>query len=271
MLVIRSALFNLVFALLTVVLSLLLIVSRPFGFPAAWFWGRGWSAAIQGALRLICGVRVEIEGQEHLPDTPCVVMAKHQSAFETIAMPRLIPPFVWVLKRELFYIPIFGWALWTLDAIAIRRSQPREALKQVLVQGKRFLEAGRWVVIFPEGTRSAPGESGQYQASGIMLAQQAHAGILPLAHFSPVTFSSATVDGSPIGTFSPAEIIMIDNAGRNKDSVSSLSGGTGFTATWLRSMSPVETCASPKSTCRRSACVPLPAPGGPRKINRISA
>jgi 1-acyl-sn-glycerol-3-phosphate acyltransferase len=181
---IRSALFNLVFILLTVLFSLLLIVSRPFGFAASWFWGRAWSALMLGSLRLICGVRVAIEGRDHLPDKPCVVMAKHQSAFETIAMPLLIPPFVWVLKRELFYIPIFGWALRALNAIAIRRSQPREALKQVLVQGKQFLEQGRWVVIFPEGTRSAPGESGQYQASGIMLAQQAEAGILPLAHNS---------------------------------------------------------------------------------------
>jgi len=179
---IRSTLFNGVFFLLTGAFSLLLIVSRPFGFAAAWFWGRAWTALILGSLRLICGVRVVIEGREQLPDIPCVVMSKHQSAFETIAMPRLIPPFVWVLKRELFYIPIFGWALWALNAIAIRRSQPREALKQVLTQGKRFLEQGRWVVIFPEGTRSAPGESGQYQASGIMLAQQAKVGILPMAH-----------------------------------------------------------------------------------------
>lgn len=182
MLLIRSTLFNGIFMLLTLVFSVLLIACRPFGFPAAWFWGRGWSTSVLASLRLICGIRVEVEGREHLPEHPCVVMAKHQSAFETIAMPGLIPPFVWVLKRELFYIPVFGWALWALNAIAIRRSQPREALKQVLVQGKGFLEAGRWVVIFPEGTRSAPGESGQYQASGIMLAQQANAGILPMAH-----------------------------------------------------------------------------------------
>ena len=179
---IRSVLFNGVFILLTGVISLLLIISRPFGFAASWFWGRAWSRLVLGSLRLICGVRVVIDGGEHLPGVPCVVMAKHQSAFETVAMPLLIPPFVWVLKRELFYIPIFGWALWALNAIAIRRSQPREALKQVLTQGKGFLEAGRWVVIFPEGTRSSPGESGQYQASGIMLAQQAGTGILPMAH-----------------------------------------------------------------------------------------
>ncbi len=182
MLLIRSALFNLCFMLLTVLYSTLLILSRPFGFHAAWFWGKAWSASILWLARVICGIRLEIEGREHLPDEPCVVLAKHQSAFETIAMPQLTPPFVWVLKRELFYIPIFGWALWALNAIAIRRSNPREALKQVLSQGSSFLKHGRWVIVFPEGTRTAPGQTGNYQASGIMLAHKADVGILPMAH-----------------------------------------------------------------------------------------
>ncbi len=178
----RSTLFNLCFMAVTVPFSLLVIGCRPFGFSAAWLWARGWSATVLALLRWIAGVRLEVEGREHLPDAPCVVMAKHQSALETIAMPLLVPPFVWVLKRELFYIPVFGWALWALDEIAIRRSNPREALKQVLAQGRRFLSEGRWVVIFPEGSRMPPGETGDYQASGIMLARQAEVGILPLAH-----------------------------------------------------------------------------------------
>jgi len=182
MLILRSALFNLCFFIITVFFSVLLIASRPFGFVAAWFWGKAWSASTISLARIICGIRLEIEGGEHLPDTPCVVLAKHQSAFETIAMPSLVPPFVWVLKRELFYIPVFGWALWALNEIAIRRSNLRGALKQVLAQGKRFLEEKHWVVIFPEGTRTVPGQTGNYQASGIMLAKQAGAGILPMAH-----------------------------------------------------------------------------------------
>ena len=182
MLILRSALFNLCFFITTAFFSSLLIASRPFGFAAAWCWGKAWSASTIGLIRMICGIRLEIEGQEHVPDTPCVVLAKHQSAFETVAMPSLVPPFVWVLKRELFYIPVFGWALWALNEIAIRRSNPREALKQVLKQGKHFLEEKRWVVIFPEGTRTDPGQTGDYQASGIMLARKAGVGILPMAH-----------------------------------------------------------------------------------------
>lgn len=182
MLFIRSVLFNLGFFVATMIFSLLLMLSRPFGFHAAWFWARAWTGTLLFLARILCGIRVEIEGREHFPSEPCVVMAKHQSAFETIAMPMLVPPYVWILKRELFYIPIFGWALWVLDAIAIRRGNPREALKQVISQGKHFLSTGRWVVIFPEGTRTAAGLTGNYQPGGIVLAHKAGAGILPMAH-----------------------------------------------------------------------------------------
>ena len=179
---IRSLLFNALFILSTAVFSLLILLSRPFGHAPAWFWARSWSRLNFALLRLLCGLRLEIEGGEHCPDEPCVVMAKHQSAAETIAMPLLVPAYVWVLKRELFYIPLFGWALWALNAIAIRRSNPREALRQVIQQGMSFLQRGRWVVIFPEGTRSAPGETGNYQPGGVVLAQKAGVGILPMAH-----------------------------------------------------------------------------------------
>jgi 1-acyl-sn-glycerol-3-phosphate acyltransferase len=182
MLFIRSALFNLCFFVLTPVCSILILLFRPFGFHAAWFWAKAWSKTTLWLARIICDIRVEIEGKEHFPDAPCVVMAKHQSALETIAMPALIPPYVWILKRELFYIPFFGWALAVMGAIAIRRGNPREAIKQVLQQGCDFLESDRWVVIFPEGTRSAIGTVGNYQPGGIALAQKAGAAILPMAH-----------------------------------------------------------------------------------------
>jgi len=182
MLFIRSLLFNLLFMACTLLFSTLILCMRLFGFSIAWFWARLWSKITFALLRIICGVRLEIEGREHAPKDACVVMAKHQSAAETIAMPILIPPYVWVLKRELFYIPVFGWALWALNEIAIRRSNPRKALKQVLEQGTRFLEENRWVAIFPEGTRMEPGQTGDYQASGIMLARKASVGILPMAH-----------------------------------------------------------------------------------------
>ncbi|TLS68239.1 1-acyl-sn-glycerol-3-phosphate acyltransferase [Mariprofundus erugo] len=182
MLVIRSALFNLCFMTLTPLFSLLVILFRPFGFSAAWFWARMWSQSIFALLRLLCGIRIEIEGREHFPDHPCVVVAKHQSAAETVAMPLLVPPYTWVLKRELFNIPFFGWALALMGTIGIRRGSPREAIKQVMQDGGKRLESGFWVVIFPEGTRSSVGTTGQYQPGGVILAQKAGVGILPMAH-----------------------------------------------------------------------------------------
>jgi len=182
MLWIRSALFNLCFILSTGIFSTILMLSRIFGFHAAWFWAKAWSASTFWLLHLLCGIQLKIDGKEHFPTEPCVVMAKHQSAAETIAMPILVPPYVWILKRELYYIPLFGWALNIMGTIGIRRGSPREAIKQVIKQGISFLRLGRWVVIFPEGTRSATGETGLYQSGGVILAQKAGTGILPMAH-----------------------------------------------------------------------------------------
>ncbi len=182
MLLIRSALFNLCFMALTLLLSLLVILFRPFGFSASWFWARMWSQLTFGLLRWLCGIRIVIEGRDHFPDEACVVVAKHQSAAETVAMPILVPPYTWVLKRELFSIPFFGWALTLLGAIGIRRGSPRQAIKQVITDGSRKLAEGMWVVIFPEGTRSSVGQTGEYQPGGVILAQKAGVGILPMAH-----------------------------------------------------------------------------------------
>ncbi len=182
MIILRSTLFNILFFAITPMYSLLLILARPLGFDAAWFWARQWSRAIVFLARICCGIRIQIEGREHLPQGPCVVMAKHQSALETIVMPLLIPPYVWVLKRQLFHIPIFGWALRVIDAIAIDFDRPRQALKSINRQGLRFLREGRWVVIFPEGMRTPVGQSAPYKPGGVVLAQKAGVGILPLAH-----------------------------------------------------------------------------------------
>ncbi len=182
MLMIRSALFNVCFMVLTPLFSLLVILSRPFGFPASWLWAKMWSNTTFLLLRLLCGIRIVIEGKAHMPDHACVVVAKHQSAAETVAMPILVPPYTWILKRELFNIPFFGWALALMGTIGIRRGSPREAIKQVIKDGTAMLEQDRWVVIFPEGTRSAVGSTGHYQPGGIILAQKAKSGILPMAH-----------------------------------------------------------------------------------------
>jgi len=182
MLFMRSLIFNLCFFIITPMFSVLVCLFRLLGYAPAWFWAKLWTRTTLYLARYICGIHLRIEGKEHFPKQACVVMAKHQSAFETIAMPYLIPPYAWILKRELFYIPFFGWALWAIGTIGIRRGNPREAIKQVNHDGEKLLKQGKWVVIFPEGTRAALGQTGEYKAGGIVLAQQAHVGILPMAH-----------------------------------------------------------------------------------------
>ncbi len=121
-------------------------------------------------------------GLENLPNTPSVILSKHQSAWETIAFQTIFPPQAWVLKRELLWIPFFGWGLAATRPIAIDRSQGVRALDSVVKQGIQRIEEGRWVVVFPEGTRTAPGEKGRYNPGGAMLASKAQVPVVPVAH-----------------------------------------------------------------------------------------
>ncbi|MDQ6960909.1 MAG: lysophospholipid acyltransferase family protein [Mariprofundaceae bacterium] len=184
MLVLRSILFNVCFYVSTPLIAICLICVRPFGVEASWYCASIWSDMVQWLLRVICQVHVHIEGKENLPTGSSVVLVNHQSALETALMPRIVPSFVWVLKRELLFIPIFGWSLIALQAIAIWRAKGSKAMKQVMIQGKQFLSNGRWVVIFPEGTRVAIGEKKDFRAGGVLLAKAAEVNIVPVAHNS---------------------------------------------------------------------------------------
>ena len=131
----------------------------------------------------MCGLKVVVEGQENLPDTPSVIMIKHSSALETYGHVPFCPRTSWVIKKELFWIPVFGWALKVLfRPIAIDRKMGSTAVKQVIRQGKEKLAEGTWVTVFPEGTRMAPGETRKYGVSGAALAKEAGVQIVPVAH-----------------------------------------------------------------------------------------
>ncbi len=143
---------------------------------------RAWAAVLLGVLRWTCGLAHVVEGREHLPREPHIALWKHSSSWETIAMSVILPRQVWVLKRELQWIPVVGWALRLLHAIAIDRRAGRAAVAQVIEQGKQRLAEGDWIIIFPEGTRMAAGQTRRYGVSGALLAAEAGRLIVPVAH-----------------------------------------------------------------------------------------
>lgn len=132
-------------------------------------------------LRTLCGVRWTVQGREHIPDTPCIVMSKHQSTWETYFLPHLFVPAIYVAKRSLRFIPIFGWALVTLRFIMIDRKSGRSAVKQMIDQARDRLARGRWVIIFPEGTRQPVGAPPNYRAGGAIVAATLGVPVVPVA------------------------------------------------------------------------------------------
>jgi 1-acyl-sn-glycerol-3-phosphate acyltransferase len=150
-------------------------------FPRRFVMARVYAASVLRVLKWTCGLDYRLEGAP-LPAGCHVALWKHSSSWETIAMIALFPRQVWVLKRELLWIPAVGLALRLLHAIAIDRSAGRSAVAQVIEQGKQRLEEGDWVMVFPEGTRMAPGETRRYGVSGTLLASEAGRLIVPIAH-----------------------------------------------------------------------------------------
>ncbi len=141
-----------------------------------------WSRAVVSTMRIVCGVRHEVVGAENIPAENGIILCKHQSAWETFALQSIFPAQVWVLKRELLWVPIFGWGLKVMGAIAIDRKGGKKALVQVIKQGTDRLQRGLWVVIFPEGTRTPPGTRRRFSIGGAMLAARSGFPVVPVAH-----------------------------------------------------------------------------------------
>lgn len=178
----RSLLFALIQAIVTIPYGLLAPLLYPLPPLARYRVMSYWARFITWLARWVLGIRYRVLGLDHLPKGPCVVLSKHQSAWETIAFQTFMPPLSFVLKKELLKIPFFGWGLAMTSPIAIDRSAGREALKTLEEQGMRRLAEGFWVVIFPEGSRMPPGVRGKYNVGGAWLAVKAGVPVLPVAH-----------------------------------------------------------------------------------------
>lgn len=182
--IIRSTLFFICQVVFAILIFSLALCIKPFGWHYTYIITSKWAQFMVLLARILCGVHYEVKGLENIPTDkkPHIILSKHQSAWETMAFQVFFPPQVWVLKRELLKIPFFGWGLGLLNSIGIDRGNIREALRQVVEQGKERLAQGCWIVIFPEGTRMNHGERGKYQVGGAFLAVQTNTPVIPVAH-----------------------------------------------------------------------------------------
>ncbi|MFP5429711.1 MAG: lysophospholipid acyltransferase family protein [Gammaproteobacteria bacterium] len=180
-LLLRSLLFYFGYSLSMVVQSLCATLIGLFSRDAAYAFCMAWCRFAVWWARACCGIRFNVTGLEHIPPGACVVLAKHESAWETLFLQTVFAPSTTVLKRELLSIPFFGWALRQVNPIAINRGEPAQALKALLRQGDQRLADGRRIIIFPEGTRALPGEQLPYNVGGAMLASRSGVPVIPVA------------------------------------------------------------------------------------------
>ena len=168
---------TMVWGSLSVLIAWTLPYRARFRFVIVW-----WTRFVLFWLRLCCGITHRIEGRENIPRTPCIVFVKHESTWETLFIQSLFAPQATLVKRELLHIPFFGWAFRLLKPIAINRNDPRSALRTLIRTGRARLDAGIWVVLFPEGTRVPLGTTGEFQLGGAALAEATGAPLLVVAH-----------------------------------------------------------------------------------------
>ena len=178
----RSFLFSAIMVIVTPPWALIGLLATPLPYRQKYYLVTRWNVFIIWLAKVLCGIRYKIKGAENLPNSAAVFLCKHQSAWETIFLLAKMPrPVVFVLKKELMRIPFFGWGLGQLQMIPIDRSQGVRAFRQVIIDGKKRLNDGLWITLFPEGTRTAVGEQGEYKGSGTRLATAMGAPIIPIA------------------------------------------------------------------------------------------
>lgn len=182
MILLRSLIYTPLLFLTVLVFSIGVIASRVLGPGHPYAVARSWATVNLWLLKTICGLRYSVEGTDNIPPANGIVYIKHQSVFETIWPFTCFPQTAFVLKRELMWIPVLGWALHVIKPIAIDRSAGGSAVRQVVRQGRERLAEGKWIIVYPEGTRMAPGTTRKYGLSGALLASETGSLVLPVAH-----------------------------------------------------------------------------------------
>ncbi|MDJ0880314.1 MAG: lysophospholipid acyltransferase family protein [Gammaproteobacteria bacterium] len=182
LMVIRATLFWLFFMPSTLFFAILLTLSIVLPFSTRIGLIKVWIRLNLAWLKLTCNLGYEVEGLENIPEGGFIIMSKHASTWETIAIQQWFKPMVWVVKRELMWLPFFGWGLKTMDAIALNRGTGRKAIKQLVDEGLVRLNEGRNIMLFPEGTRVLPGQYKPFKMGGAILAHKTGYDILPIAH-----------------------------------------------------------------------------------------
>ena len=178
----RATLFWVFFLPMTLILAALLVLLFFTPMPVRMLVIRTWSDYTLFILRIFCGLDYTIEGLDNIPAEGFIVMSKHSSTWETIVLQRFFRPMVWVVKRELTWIPIFGWGLRAMDAIALNRGTGRKAINQLIEESQALMAQGRILMLFPEGTRVLPGQRKPYKIGGAIVSQRTGYAILPIAH-----------------------------------------------------------------------------------------
>jgi 1-acyl-sn-glycerol-3-phosphate acyltransferase len=183
---VRSLLYIVLFVAITAVFGVIVLVSAllPLSIEQRYVIPRTWGLLLTRLAGVVCGLKYVVEGQENLPKEPFISLWKHSSTWDTFAQMFVVPPAAWLLKREVTWIPIVGWAVSTYKPIAINRRAGHSAVNQVVSQGRERLKAGIGVIVYPEGTRVAPGQTRKYGISGALLATETGAPVVPIAHNS---------------------------------------------------------------------------------------
>ncbi len=180
-----------------------------------------WAQMNLWCLEKLCGLRYEVEGRENIPQQNGIIFCKHQSAWETLALQQIFPPQTWLLKRELLWIPFFGWGLAMLGSIGIDRKSGTEALSKLVDQGRDRLRRGLWLVIFPEGTRIAPGVQAKFHKGGSILAVKSGYPVVPVAHNAGEYWARRSIVKQP-GVIKVVIGQPIDTQGRKASEVNRL-------------------------------------------------